>query len=163
MRGAMSVLLTIPLLLRGVAAPHTHAHDGRSTAPDHAHRPHVHLTGLVHSHGGAQPNAPHGRPHRHQHGAAKRPHHAADALPTPDLSPVLADHDHDAVYVGSGAMVVSGDRAVAPPPAKVAWRASLLGDQRPGLTRRCMRRLAAGPPGGDSASPFELLPHLLRI
>lgn len=95
MRCVVLILVTLQLLLNGVA--HSHFHADSQGAAGQMSRPHLHLAGHSHEH--------HGHSHSHEDEDPAR----NDATESLDL-----EHDHDAVYLSLEIVTMSGVRAWAP-------------------------------------------------
>lgn len=92
MRCVVLILVTLQLLLNGVA--HSHFHADSQGAAGQMSRPHIHLAGHTHGH------------HGHSHSHEEIPHDAGETLDP--------NHDDDAVYLSFEVVTVSGTRAWAP-------------------------------------------------
>lgn len=93
MRCVVLILVTLQLLLNGVA--HSHFHADSQGAAGQMSRPHLHLAGHSHEH--------HGHSHEDEDPANN------DATESLNL-----EHDHDAVYLSLEIVTVSGVRVWAP-------------------------------------------------
>lgn len=139
MRMFLAVLVTAPLLLRGVAVPH--AHETHTEAPGHFHRPHVHLSGHGH--------------HRCQTTALRVP-----GTPVHEPSP---DHDRDAVYLDGGQLILLAMERVAPRQAAADWLTVSAFGAEPLLAVHRPQPRRVRPPGDAAPSIHTLFPHVLRV
>jgi hypothetical protein len=109
-------LLLLPGLMLSQAAAAGHAH-GDHTPADHSARPHVHTLPAAedrhHAHG--HHHGPGG--HHHQHDDEDE---SAPTVPPPQADP-LSDHDTDAVFVPTDAVVVERAASVEVIPVAVVW------------------------------------------
>ncbi|MDB5339586.1 MAG: putative secreted protein [Planctomycetaceae bacterium] len=161
MRFVAVILVIVQLLLRGVAVPHCHAHDGVAQPAGHASTPHVHVLPHSHSHAIGQHGSQHCHSHRHVH-----PHHSTETPVTPEPakpSPPCSDHDQDAVYVGSEPLAAPLDRIQAPEPTVADWFLATIEPESDISLVHLIEYRCAGPPGEGLSTSIDLRPHLLRV
>lgn len=158
MRASLALLILVQLLLRGVAVPHSHAHDDRATRDDHDSRPHIHLHGYAHAPRFEQAICEH--PYRVElpNGRGRAPLSLVLMAVPP-----LEDHDQDAIYVGVEILINSAGRT---PLDSLSFSDGAMPTAEPlsqgGAPWRIVTR-SIGPPDGDFLTFRDLLPHLLRI
>ena len=153
MRGVVLILVTLQLLLSGVAGLHVHADANHNVPTGQLNRRHVHVSG--HSHDSERPQPKHG----HSHRVADQNDQPAPVVPTPNES----EHDRDAVYVSCDFTTVSSPRVSVPDP-HATFEILLVSDAvHPlvGVCRTRNRNDGSSAPGSDAR--FRLLPHLLRV
>ncbi len=153
MRSVVFILVTLQLLLNGVAGLHVHTDANHHGPAGHVNRPHVHTS--THSHRSGHAHSKHGHSHR-----------AVDEnqKPTPVApSHTGSEHDRDAVYVSLDFTTVSSPRVSLPDP-HATFEILLASDAVNPLARVCLTRNRNDgwtAPGSDAR--FRLLPHLLRV
>ena len=161
MRFVGVMLVMVQLLLRGVAVPHCHAHDGWPEPIGHGSRPHTHILPHLHSHATSRDGVKHGHSHHHGHS------HQVDespVIPEPvDSRPPSPEHDQDAVYTGSEPLAIPLDRIQIPVPAVAGWFLVDFEVERAASLIHLIEYRAAGPPGEGVGTSIDLLPHLLRV
>ena len=161
MRFVAVMLVMVQLLLRGVAVPHCHAHDGLSQPTEHSNRPHIHVLPHSHSHATTQDGSRHGHSHHHA-----PPHQDSPAPVSPgpaDSMPPAPEHHQDALYTGCEPLAIPLDRIQAPEPTLADWFLAEIPAQGDASLVHLIEYRAAGPPGQGFGTSGDLLPHLLRV
>lgn len=154
MRGVVLILVTLQLLLNGVA--HSCFHVPVPGGAGHQGRPHIHLAG--HSH--------HSHHAGHVHGGHGHSHGIADEKPAPaDVAavPMKPEHDQDAVYLSWDFASVPVPRTIVPKlnialATSVDWSAFPPTAGHP-LTQHLIER-RSDPVAGYYA---QRMPHQLRV
>ncbi|MDB5389951.1 MAG: hypothetical protein JWM11_5597 [Planctomycetaceae bacterium] len=164
MRLAVLILAGVQLLIRGMAVPHCHAHDGRPEPAHHSDRPHAHFP--LHAHAAEDKLAKHAHPHSHGHQHLAHGHqHRGDETPVttvPADSPP-PDHDQDAVYIGNETLAAPLDRIQVPDPTISEWLFADIGAESPANLIHLIECRAAGPPAAGLGTSIDHFPHVLRV
>ncbi len=150
MRATIIILAIVQLLLRGVSAQHSHAHENLSSAADHAERPHIHLTD--HSHSSDRNADKHGHSHKHDNHAE----FAAPTFPSPD-------HDRSALYVGCDVLTATVERVELPALDGNSMLDSDFGRVADSFLPQFVAYSETWPPEGSIFAPLVVLPHMLRL
>lgn len=148
MRLLFMALVTVHLLLRGMAVPCPH--QPRDDAAGHSHRAHVHLSGHAHRHAPADSQ---------RHAATQGAH--ARGVPLDRSSPDHG-HDHDAVYLDDWLILAIGEQ-MSLQSVEIDWLtvpAAGMAIAEPVLEPQPRR---ARPPGDGVPTLHTLLPHVLRV
>ena len=150
MRATFIFLAIVQLLLRGVAVPHCHAHESLPSEPDHAERPHIHVTG--HSHSSDRNADKHGHSHRHN---------KHNELPVQNVP--VPDHDQNALYVGCDVLTSAVERVELP----AADGNSVLNSDFDRVADSVLPQTVAYSetwvPEDSIFAPLVVLPHMLRL
>ena len=153
MRSVVLILVTLQLLLNGVAGLHVHADANHNVPAGQVNRPHVHISG--HSHHSGHAHTKHGN----SHCAVDEKQRPAPVAPYHNES----EHDRDAVYVSCDFATVSSPRVSVPDP-HATFEILLASDAVNPMVSVCLTRNrndGSSAPGSDAR--FRLLPHLLRV
>ena len=153
MRRVVLILVTLQLLLNGVAGLHIHADANHNVPAGHVNRPHIHISG--HSHRSGHAHSKHG----HSHRAVDENQKSVPVAPSHKES----EHDRDAVYVSCDFTTVSSPRVSVPDP-HATFEIMLATDAVNPMVGVCLTRNrndGSSAPGSDAR--FRLLPHLLRV
>ena len=153
MRSVVLILVTLPLLLNGVAGLHVHTEVNHNGPAGHVNRPHVHISG--HSHRSGHAHSKHG----HSHRAVGEKQKSTPVAPSHKES----EHDRDAVYVSCDFTTVSVPRVSVPDPHATfeILQASDAVNPMVGVCLTRNRHDGSSAPSSDAR--FRLLPHLLRV
>lgn len=154
MRFTAILMIVVQLLIRGMAASHSHPAEVSGESADHASRPHLHLMGHAHSH--ASHNHSH---HRHSHDDVGSPVVPEPETPLSDSS----EHDQDAVYVDGETLGMPLDRIETSNPTDVIGLVAEFVSRESETLPRLRVYGTAGPPGLGGATLLDFLPHLLRV
>ncbi len=150
MRATIIILAIVQLLLRGVAVPHSHAHECLSSEAGHAERPHIHVTGD--SHASVHNVDKHGHSHHHD----KHNESPVQNVPVPD-------HDQSAFYVGYDVVTSAVERLELP----AADGNSVLYSDFDRLADSVLQQTVAYSETwvaeGSIFAPLVVFPHMLRL
>ena len=153
MRSVVLILVTLQLLLNGVAGLHVHADANHNVPAGQVNRPHVHIS--WHSHHSGHAHTKHG----HSHCAVDEKQRPAPVAP----SQKEPEHDRDAVYVSCDFTTVSVPRVSVPDP-HATFEIMLATDAVNPMVGVCLtRNRHDGSSAPSSDARFRLLPHLLRV
>ena len=153
MRGVVLILVTLQLLLNGVAGSHFHVDANHNGPAAHVNRPHVHISGDSHRSGHAHSK------HGHSHRAVDENQKSVPVAPSHKES----EHDRDAVYISCDFATVSVPRVSVPDP-HATFEILLASDAVHPMVGVCLTRNrndGSSAPGSDAR--FRLLPHRLRV
>ncbi len=153
MRSVVLILVTLQLLLNGLAGQHIHADTNHHGPAGQVNRPHVHTS--THSHRSGHAHSKHG----HSHRAVDENQKSTPVAPSPKES----EHDRDAVYVSCDFATVSSPRVSVPDP-HATFEILLASDAvHPMIGVWLTRNSNDGSSAPGSDARFRLLPHLLRV
>jgi hypothetical protein len=164
MRFLVLILGLMQLLIRGMAVPHSHAHDGQPQPAHHQNRPHCHI--LPHSHAVAGKDSKHSHPHSHGHRHSEElpvtTMPADPSLPIPEQDHD-SQHDQDAVYIDRETLASPSERIQVAEPTYAEWLSvDVLVESHENLVSLIECR-TAGPPDECVRTSIDHLPHLLRV